>query len=214
MNTGGEMEASSVRTTSARTSGGPLGGARRIVRIGGLPKQELRSRLRSTDIGLNHAAELLFQDDRFVTLSEVTFLETVQVCAKDFGLREGGTFAEIVERAASHRLAMCPLELGPHLRLQFTDQPEGFVGHPSTSNGAPPGSIIVASPPLDENGDTPRGFYLRRINGILWLRGYRASPDHVFTEHDLFLFSNTRADSAGVEATRICSHRATETQSG
>lgn len=30
--------------------------------------------------------------------------------------------------ATAHRLQLCPLELGPHLRLRYLDQPEGSRG--------------------------------------------------------------------------------------
>lgn len=168
-----------------------LGGARRTVRIGGVQKQELRARLRRAGIRLNEAAESLFEDDRFVTSPRTTLLETVEVSAGGLSLGNGATFAEIVKRAASNKLAMCPLELGPHLRLQLTDQPEGSVGKPRTSHCAPPGSITVASAPLTDHDEIPKGFYLRRIEDVLWLRGYFASADHVYRANDVFVFCHS-----------------------
>jgi hypothetical protein len=84
---------------------------------------------------------------------------------------------------------LCPLELGPHLRLQFTDQPEGSLGQPVSQNCAPPGSLTVASAPLAQDDETPKGFYLRRIEGVLWLRGYRSWPGHIWSPQDMFVFS-------------------------
>jgi len=177
-------------TTSDFISSRPAG-ARRIVRIGGVPKQQLRSRLQKAGIRFNEAAESLFRDDRFVTTPDDALLETVEASAGDLGLRDGATFAAIVDRAASIGLTMCPLELGPYLRLQFTDQAEGFVGKPLTSHCAPPGSITVASAPLADDDETPKGFYLRRIDSVLWLRGYRASPDHLYSANDVFVFCHS-----------------------
>lgn len=39
-----------------------------------------------------------------------------------------------------------------------------------------------------EDDDFPKGFYLRRINDALWLRGYRADHLHVWNPYDHFIF--------------------------
>jgi hypothetical protein len=101
---------------------------------------------------------------------------------------QGATTAEIYARAETLGLALCPLELGPHLRLLYRDQPEGYWGQPIRQHQAPSGSITVASQPLAEDDEFPKGFYLRRIQGVLWLRGYRSGPDHVWQGEDHFIF--------------------------
>jgi hypothetical protein len=107
----------------------------------------------------------------------------------ELGFSEGATYPQITARALEAGLTECPLELGPHLRVQFPDQLEAPTATPSTVRRAPPGSIIVASPPLDDEVFTPRGFYLRRLGGALWLRGYWSSIDHVWAAPDVFVFS-------------------------
>jgi len=47
----------------------------------------------------------------------------------------------------------------------------------------------VASAPLAQDDETPKGFYLRRIEGVLWLRGYRSWPGHIWSPQDMFVFS-------------------------
>ena len=42
-----------------------------------------------------------------------------------------------VTTSAERKLAPCPPELGPHLRLQELDQPEGAAGHPPSSHRGP-----------------------------------------------------------------------------
>jgi hypothetical protein len=32
------------------------------------------------------------------------------------------------------------------------------------------------------------GFYLRRIQGVLWLRGYRSALEHIWSADDRFVF--------------------------
>jgi hypothetical protein len=107
----------------------------------------------------------------------------------ELGFPDGATYQELVAAAERRGLSLCPLELGPHLRLQFPEQPEGFIGQPPSQNRAPPGSITVASVPLANDEETPHGFYLRRIEGALWLRGYRSWPGHIWNSHDVLVFS-------------------------
>jgi hypothetical protein len=64
---------------------------------------------------------------------------------------------------------------------------------PATRHRAPAGSITIASSPLDDRDETPKGFYLRRVDGTLWLRGYRSSPAHVWDPEDVFVFSRARS---------------------
>ena len=97
-------------------------------------------------------------------------------------------------RDAGVGLGLCPLELAPRLRLLLLDQAEGAAGQPLTRNCAPHGAITVASAPLDDDEDVPRGFYLRRIEGTLWLRGYRSWDGHLWSPGDILAFSKGRED--------------------
>jgi hypothetical protein len=161
----------------------------RAVRVGGMDKRELLHSLREHNVQLNKAAEALFEDRRFSPLAESKVIEIAFVSVADLGFTEGATYDQLTARARESGLVECPLELGPHLRLQFLDQPEGSAGFPATQHRAPPGSIIVASSPLDESDETPKGFYLRRIDGVLWLRGYWSWPGHISSPEDIFVFT-------------------------
>jgi hypothetical protein len=163
----------------------------RLVRVGGATKAELLSRLAAALVQLNSAAQQLFADSRFETSAIPRVINTIEIAVAELGLSRGGTWSQVLEHASGLGLSVCPLELGPHLRLQYTDQAEGFLGHPPSENRAPPGSVTVASAPLADDDDTPKGFYLRRINGVLWLRGYRSWPGHIWSSEDLFVFSRT-----------------------
>jgi hypothetical protein len=99
-----------------------------------------------------------------------------------------------VQAAAALGLAPCPLEVGPDLRLAWLDQAEGSIGQPSRPHAAPIGSVTVVSTPIAPETDVPKGFYLRRIEGVAWLRGYVAPDDHVWAPDDHLLFV-ARADA-------------------
>lgn len=171
----------------------------RRIGIGGVDRSQLLARLASARVQLNDFARTLFADERFTTSATATTVEVVTLSVAELGFGDGATIDRIVERAASRGLGLCPMELGPHFRLQYLDQPEGSLGFPATQHRAPPGSITVASAPLCDDDDVPKGFYLRRIDGVLWLRGYRSWPGHVSRPDDVFAFV-LRGDPPSVHA--------------
>jgi hypothetical protein len=160
----------------------------RVVTIGGLSKSELLQQLQNNHVSLNESADRLFACDRFTTAQTRHSLTTVELTVRDLGFPQGVTTAQVYARAAALGLTLCPMELGPHLRLSYLDQPEGFWGQPLRQHQAPSGSVTVASEPLLRDDDFPKGFYVRRIKGELWLRGYRAGPEHVWEADDHLLF--------------------------
>lgn len=162
------------------------------VRVGGQSKSELSDALREHRVQLNPAADALFKDDRFTTLAEETTIEIECLSIAELGFSSGATYDQFIARGRDRGLAECPLELGPHFRLMFMNQPEGAVGFPATENRAPPGSLTIASAPLDGLDETPKGFYLRCIEGVCWLRGYWASRDNLWLPEDILVFAKSR----------------------
>lgn len=71
--------------------------------------------------------------------------------------------------------------------MQYTDQPED-VEKEARQNQAPSGSVTVASEAISEDNTFPKGFYLRHMNGELWLRGYCADDLHSWNADDRFIF--------------------------
>ncbi|GEP46436.1 helicase [Brevifollis gellanilyticus] len=161
---------------------------RRAVKAGGASKSQLLSQLTEAGVGLNEFARVLFASDLFITSPTEQHWMTVEVSVHDLGFSQGACIQDLHSRASALGLLPPPLELAPHLRLQYLDQPEGFWGHPVTQHRAPPGSITIASLPLSEDDDFPKGFYLRRIEGTLWLRGYRCPTDNHWHPDDHILF--------------------------
>lgn len=165
-----------------------VGALPRAVRIGGMSTDEIRAALKANGIAVNEIAQSLLAHSAFETSAERSTIEIADIFLEKIGLPYGGTLERVFERANEHGLDLCPLELAAHLRLQFTDQPEGFLGHPPSSNRAPPGSLTVAARPIATGDGVHMGFYLRRIRGVLWLRGYRSPAEHVWAAGDRFVF--------------------------
>ena len=67
---------------------------------------------------------------------------------------------------------------------------QGDPDSPDVPHQAPPGSITVVSDPLIDD-DVPKGFYPRRVDGVLWLRGYVSGPNHIWQPGDRLAFLGT-----------------------
>ena len=160
----------------------------RTVQIGGQTKAQLLERLARGGVEMNESGRVLFASDKFITSDVGTQLTTAELSVRHLGFPQGATTSNLYASAIRLGLRLCPLELGPHLRLQFLDQPEGFLGQPVWQDRAPAGSITIASEMLCVDDEFPKGFYLRRIRGTPWLRGYRCGREHVWDPEDRFLF--------------------------
>ncbi|MGS2778726.1 helicase [Robertmurraya sp. GLU-23] len=160
----------------------------RTVEVGGLSKEELIEKLTQSSIMINEYGKRLFASDQFTTSEKKYSLQSVELTVGNLGFLEGATTGQIYRRASELGLDLCPVELGPHLRLAYLDQPEGEAGNSLQKQQAPFGSITIASEILSEEDNFPKGFYLRRINRGLWLRGYLADHLHVWNADDHFIF--------------------------
>jgi hypothetical protein len=157
----------------------------RQIDMDGLSKADLVARLQSHSIMLNKYADILFSSDLFVPSSEKGSVSIIELSIIDLGFRDGANLVEIQQKANELGLHECPIELGPYFRLQYLDQNEEYE---NTKNKAPVGSITVMSKILLDDDDFPKGFYLRKIDGKLWLRGYICSMDYHWNQDDRLAF--------------------------
>ncbi|MCG3088932.1 helicase [Sporosarcina sp. MB25] len=162
----------------------------RKLQVGGFTKRQLMAELNLKAIHMNALGKQLLSDERF-TLSEHTYqLITVELSVRDLGLTEGASLEQIFVTAEQLGLQIGPIEIGPYIRLAYLDQPEGSAGKPARTQRAPYGSITIAAEIMDASDEFPKGFYLRRINGELWLRGYVTDNEHIWDPDDRFVFVN------------------------
>jgi hypothetical protein len=154
-----------------------------------LSRAELSSALGLAGVQLNASAQTLLEDRIFDSdaARTVTTIEVVECSAADLGIDGEASLAQLLATANEHGLRTCPAFAGPYLRLATTHQstaPDSVM-----SNGhAPTGSITIASERLRVEYEYPRGFYLRVIDGQLWLRGYRCAEDASWRPGDRFIF--------------------------
>lgn len=164
----------------------------KTIEIGGLTKWELIQKLQQHSIAMNPYGEKLLSDDKFATSETKYSLKIVELSVREIGFPDGATMPELYKQANQLGLELCPLELGPYLRLEYLDQAEGKSGNTLQQNQAPSGSITIASEIVSDDDDFPKGFYLRKIDGVLWLRGYLADDLHIWNPDDQFIFSQTK----------------------
>jgi len=107
----------------------------------------------------------------FTVALEETEVDLVKVTVGELGFKKGARRDQIYERAKELGLELCPSEVGPQLRLQYKDQPNGEW-------------ILVAMEPIVDSGDgCPRVLFVERNYGR-WLRSHCArlsycwDPDH------------------------------------
>lgn len=166
----------------------------RTIEIGGLMKLQLIQKLRQHSILINEYGRRLLSDDRFTVSEEKYSLHTIELTVRNLGFPNGATMPQIFTQAKELELQLCPLELGIHLRLAYLDQPEGYIENNLQQHQAPTGSLTIASEIISEDDDFPNGFYLRKINGVLWLRGYVADHLHVWSPDDHIVFCQMKLD--------------------
>ena len=166
------------------------------VRIGGLTKEALLVKLREAEIQMNAYATAFIVDEQFI-VSKRSYVVDIEVLSlAGLGLARGGNYSQVLAAAGAAGLQSCPAEVGPRLRLQLLAQLEGRAGDTRAERGAPRGSITVASKPLKDDDDFPKGLYLRRLDGSLWLRGYRSWSGHIWSPDDVFAFAH-KAEEEG-----------------
>ncbi len=149
----------------------------RIVQIGGQSRTEIMQSLHDAGVQLNAHAQTLLAHPDF----DAPAARTVQVLERtveQLGFKHGGVQSQIFAAARNQGLELCPLVTGPYLRLAMMDQanaPDSVL----SAGREPTGAIHIASEPLSEDVEYPKGFYLRVVDGQAWLRGYRCDDTYV-----------------------------------
>jgi hypothetical protein len=180
-----------MKSTAVRPSCQCCGQVTRTLFVGGKSKDQLLHDLLAAGINLNPAGFQLFAEQRFATCLESYRVEISDFAVACLGFPQGARQAEIFAAAEELGWTAGPLALAAHFRLQYLDQPEGFIGFPPSQQCAPPGSLTVAAPPLSADQTGPAGFYLRRISGVLWLRGYHCNAAHLWSPTDRWVFTRS-----------------------
>lgn len=108
--------------------------------------------------------------------------DIIELAIRDLDIEKNPSLRMIFQKVKDYGLSLCPLEIGPYFRLSYRDQKEE---NEYEKNKAPKGSITIISKPLKEGDETfPKGFYIRKMDGVLWLRGYNCSMEYIWDIND------------------------------
>ncbi|MBI2099358.1 hypothetical protein HYT45_03025 [Candidatus Uhrbacteria bacterium] len=102
-------------------------------------------------------------------------VDLVVTTVAELGFKNGATRENIYKRALEFGLKLCPPEVGPQLRLQYTDQPWGEW-------------LLIGMEPIAASGGYLRVFSVVRDDGGLWLDSYFGYPGSVWYGSDRWVF--------------------------
>ena len=84
---------------------------------------DIRSDLKENGFSVTDWADDIL--GKVVISQERTAVNLVGVSVAELGFKEGATRTKVYDRAQELGLELCPAEIGPQLRLQYKDQPNG-----------------------------------------------------------------------------------------
>ena len=120
----------------------------------------------------NWAADLM---NRMTVAKKETKVELVVASVAELGFKEGATYADICEKAKQLGLGLCPAEVGPQLRLQYTNQPNGEW-------------LTIAMKPITGSDGSLSVFLVVRGDSGLWLSSDDGHPDDFWYGYSRFVF--------------------------
>jgi len=157
-----------------------------VVQAGGQSRAEILQLLHGAGVMLNAHAETLLAHPSF-DAPVARSLRIVERTVGELGFARGAIQSRVFTAARNQGLELRPLVAGPYLRLAIMEQtnaPDSVL----SAGRAPTGAIHVASEPLSEDVEYPKGFYLRVVDGQLWLRGYRCDDTYVWAPEQRLAF--------------------------
>lgn len=113
------------------------------ITIGGKTKEELIKEMEKNKISISQIGKSMMNNPEFTISQKSEHINLVRISVKDLGFPKGATATEIYKKAQKLGLELCPVEVGPQLRLQYKDQPKGecvAVGMKPITN--PGGSLV------------------------------------------------------------------------
>lgn len=112
----------------------------------------------------------------FTVSPEEVGTDLVMVSNADLGFKDGAKLEDTYARALELGLELCPNEVGPQLRLQYINQPNGEW------------LLVAMESIVDSNGNRELFSVKRNGNGKQYLNGYGGNPDNVWDADMRFVF--------------------------
>ena len=113
-------------------------------------------------------------------------MTAVIVSLEELGLELGASLDELFRHIEGTQFAPCPPDPGLFLRLAWTEQRQSRNSILSGMHSLPDQAVTVLSEILEKDDAFPKGLYLRKVDGKLWLRGYVCDSVYRFPNDALF----------------------------
>jgi len=109
------------------------------------------------------------------------------ISLEKLGLENGASLDELLRHIKGTQFSPCPPDAGLFLRLAWTDQPQSQNSVLTGTHSSPDQAVTVLSEMLERDDAFPKGLYLRKVDGDLWLRGYVCDSAYRFPGDALFV---------------------------
>ena len=133
------------------------------IKIGGKTAQQLEKELEEKGFKIHDYARSMMKNPDFVPAKKPEQADLVRLRVRDLGFESGAKTEQIYAKAEELGLELCPPEVGPHLRLELADQPDGEW-------------FSVGMKQISDSDGSPRVFYLSRYADGQWLFDVWADP--------------------------------------
>ena len=153
----------------------------KTIKLGTGPKTagDFRKAIKDNKMRISDWASDILGKPAFTVAAEETELDLVVVSVAELGFKNGATREQIYARAKELDLDLCPAEVGPQLRLQDKDQPNGEW-------------LVIAMEPITASAGRLRLFSVERRGSGLWLGSDDGYPGSVWDAGPRFVFSRRK----------------------
>ena len=143
--------------------------------IGFRTTDDFRKAIKSARMKIGEEADYILGKPSFTVAESFTEVELVACSVAELGFNDGTTRKDIYIRAEELGLDLCPPEVGPQLRLQYTDQPMTEA-------------LVIAMEPITDSDDDLSLFRVVHAGDGRWLHVSRGLPDFFWDGNDRFVF--------------------------
>lgn len=148
----------------------------RTITLGGYKSvEDVRKVFERQKVHVSDWASDLMDQPAFTLASEKTDLNLVKVSVAELGFLKDATRREIYDHAKKLGLELCPAEVGPALRYQYPDQPQGEW-------------LAIAMESVTGSDGHPFVFRVARDDSGRWLDTYWGSLGFFWGGEDQFVF--------------------------
>ena len=137
---------------------------KRITLGTGIDADGYRKAIKAKKMRIGDYANDILGKPEFTVVTEETEIDLVNVSVKELTGKNKAPLKEVFAQAMARGLQLCPNQVGPELRLQYEDQPEGEW-------------LIIGMEPITDSDGYLKLFHVERHGDVLWLYAHYDFPD-------------------------------------